>query len=362
VGLIVIRKVALVIALSFLFSGGQSKDSASLECPSSEASQFTWLGPSDSYSYLSMANAVSRDGRVVVGYANSNNNVWAFRWTAEEGIHNLGPSEAELSAATAVSADGSVIVGYARNSHQEERALRWTIDEGAQDLGTLGGDFSYASAVSADGSVIVGHARKSDGRKTAFRWTADEGMQAIGLSPQEDENCFGRAVSADGRSVTGACISGNLQWRAFYWTVDGGTQTIGTLDGESTAVSDISADGRIVVGGTWDGEQSQAFRWTVAEGMVKINYLKDEAHGISSISADAHVMLIAGDLGEGIGSRGRYFLGTGSEAVYDINELYAHLLKEDEFIIFVRGLSPDGCYIVGQAMNRWRDEAFLLRR
>src|ERR1041384_1503323 len=69
--------------------------------------------------------------------------------------------------ANGVSGDGSVIVGWDAG---RGAAVRWTIDGGIENIGPPSGG-SIAFAVSADGNVIVGELGSA-----AFRWTRSDGM------------------------------------------------------------------------------------------------------------------------------------------------------------------------------------------
>jgi probable HAF family extracellular repeat protein len=69
------------------------------------------------------------------------------------------------SLANGVSADGSLVVGYAEDSTGAYQAFRWTNDGGMQSIRDMliargldlsGWDLRQAQAVSADGSTIVG--------------------------------------------------------------------------------------------------------------------------------------------------------------------------------------------------------------
>ena len=127
--------------------------------PSAPAASFRGLGDLPGGNFLSLAMAVSADGRVIVGYAASTNGLEAFRWTAATGMVGLGDLSGGTfsSFAWAVSADGSVVVGYSRASSGNE-AFRWTQATGMVGLGDLPGGsfFSTANGVSADGQVVVG--------------------------------------------------------------------------------------------------------------------------------------------------------------------------------------------------------------
>src|SRR5437762_5932867 len=77
------------------------------------AASFQSLGGVAFGSFLSAANAVSADGKVVVGQFHSTSGYEAFRWTAATGLVGLRdlPGGSFYSEASAVSADGSVIAG-----------------------------------------------------------------------------------------------------------------------------------------------------------------------------------------------------------------------------------------------------------
>jgi len=152
---------------------------------------------------MSVANATSADGGVVVGtaelgYANGQTGAVAFRWTATTGMVSLGTLSGDhLSYGTDVSDDGDVVVGASRLTFLPARtccipatrdvAFRWTPATGMQSLGYLPGlNNSLATAVSGDGRVIVGHGFGIDDAgnpvadsQRAFRWTGANGMQTV---------------------------------------------------------------------------------------------------------------------------------------------------------------------------------------
>lgn len=145
--------------------------------------------------FASYATGVSADGAVVVGHGTTANDglPHAFRWTEAGGMVGLGTLPGEdnpYSRANAVSADGRVIVGGSSSTGFE--AFLWTKTDGMIGLGDLtpgSGFSSEALAVSADGSVVVG---LSEGVNVilgptgtvfsapgAFVWDATHGMRSI---------------------------------------------------------------------------------------------------------------------------------------------------------------------------------------
>jgi uncharacterized membrane protein len=121
----------------------------------------------------SFANAVSAEGRVVVGsaYDPLQEHQRAIRWTAKTGVEALPSPEGSLEEeATGVSRGGEVILGYYSIGYS--RACFWT-DEGVRDLqdylvteaglDLTGWTLYRAVAVSADGQTLVGFGRDPGG-------------------------------------------------------------------------------------------------------------------------------------------------------------------------------------------------------
>jgi probable HAF family extracellular repeat protein len=133
----------------------------------------------------SLANAISADGRVVVGYAfTADFGISAFRWSANEGFVLLGDLPGvqgpPTSQALGVSGDGSVIVGNGNSSANNfnGEAFVWDFGgmrplksalESAGATGLSGWQLWWATGVSADGQTIVGYGRNPQGRVEAFR-------------------------------------------------------------------------------------------------------------------------------------------------------------------------------------------------
>lgn len=146
---------------------------------------------------------VSADGSIVVG-GSSLPYPWRFgsfhavRWTPS-GIQDLGAlSKDGDSMAAAVSADGSIVVGWSSYSDSGWHAFRWTATEGMQDLGV-----GMAHDVSRDGSVVVGESYNH-----AFRWTASSGMQDLNVVYAELLRDGSMLITANGISPDGRFIVG----------------------------------------------------------------------------------------------------------------------------------------------------------
>ena len=166
---------------------------------------------------FSESKGISRDGTTIVGVSQSGGPFGGpaegFVWTAANGMRslptlpnaNIPDTEAE-----AVNRDGSVVVGVGNSSDGRSHAIRWT-SAGAQDLGLLpSGRGSVAYAVSDDGSVIAGSATVGS-NMIAMVWMQPLGMVRLrdylagqGVSVPAGvliTTCY--AVSGDGRTFAG---------------------------------------------------------------------------------------------------------------------------------------------------------------
>lgn len=155
------------------------------------------LGVSDE---RSGANAVNANGKVVVGWSGviNGSTKQAFRWVSTDAnpagtMTGLGYLTGSVvgtrkSVANAVSGDGAVVVGYSSfdAAGQNSAAFRWTSDTGMLSvsdwLGSTGGvvpaglTLTTATGVSDDGKVIVGIGTR-DGAEEA--WMAIDGKSLV---------------------------------------------------------------------------------------------------------------------------------------------------------------------------------------
>jgi len=228
----------------------------------------TLAGGTESY-----ATATNSNGAVVVGRSESGapNNWHAIRWTSA-GLEDLTTTSGSdfsgsFSGAYGVSGDGSIVVGVAeRASGSSARsAFRWTAADGMKDLGYLPtGDDSFARAISSDGTTIVGEANAFNGgafQSRAFRWTQGGGMQSLGtLTGGTASQAY--AVNANGSVVVGTANLSDNSTRGFRWAEASGMQTVEDwLRGYGANIAQdmtrnatgVSADGNIVIGETQTG-------------------------------------------------------------------------------------------------------------
>jgi probable HAF family extracellular repeat protein len=226
----------------------------------------------------SCATAVSHDGRVIVGYSDSDQGLWeAFRWTEATGMVGLGflPNDRK-SQATAVSADGSIVVANSADTVGHEQAFIWDQMHGRRSLRDMltaeGLDLSAwtyltASAISDDGRTIVGFGEHPGGRREAwvatiepfpflvrasgFRTTvAHSTMGGHDLANLYDssgnDNFYGNGVSA--RLYDAAMAAYLLDLRSFQ-KVD----VFGTT-GTNTRTLVLPIDYALAFHGTWTGD------------------------------------------------------------------------------------------------------------
>jgi len=179
-----------------------------------------------------MATAISGNGNFAVGWGGhaTGGSSRALRWNLSdittagtatpEDLGTLGGPDAQ---ADAVSRDGRVVVGYSSlidsfGSH----AFRW-VEGGTggvsgnpqmQDLGTLGGMTSRAMAVSGDGAVVVGWSEVPETSFFhAFRWTEATGMVSVADWLAANGVSVGSRVltEANGISDDGIVIVGQME-------------------------------------------------------------------------------------------------------------------------------------------------------
>lgn len=207
--------------------------------------------------------------------------LWTTISQAQQLIWLEMPPGGQLSNATDVSADGRYVVGWVVFGPLVEHAVRWDVSTGqVQDLGTLGGNRSYATGISADGRFVVGYSTKTEdfyADYSAFLWDAQTGkMQELPSLPNAVAGGTSEAsdISADGRFVVGQADDSLGNTKAVLWdTQTGEVRELGSLSKSSFVdwnVADaISPDGNFVVGrATGPDGNPHAVLWNVRTGKV----------------------------------------------------------------------------------------------
>jgi uncharacterized membrane protein len=319
---------------------------ASLNSAAMAAPQIRWLNhPSGG---VSDAGAVSADGSVVFGSYHETN---LFRWSETTGMQGLGTIPGHnWPGPVDVSGDGLTTITHSENGINIWSSYRWTAASGLVPLSTLGGPVhSMVTGISHDGSVIVGRdttgSTQNEVFERPFRWTAAGGTQYLpGLSGAATD------VSADGSVVVGytydAAMGGTTGGKR--WTFSGDTVTETPLD---FFPDRVSADGQSIVGFPEQG-WGQAVRWTQQHGTVPLNSGGSEFTWITGISGDGSTIVGFNDAGyhyraliwdQALGVRdlkeelvNRYGLDLTGVAL-----IYAFAISEDSQTIVGYGEGPD---------------------
>jgi uncharacterized membrane protein len=201
---------------------------------------------------LGFATAVSGDGRIVVGGgyydtrpADTCASFSAFRWDESSGYTLLGSLSGLASRADAISADGRVIVGYeeATSGPVAINGAKWV--DGREEIirGPLG-PVGFARAVNRDGTLIAGTACTPDlpnQPPNAFAWTAAGGVQCYPVEAPVwvrwargfNYNTYIYAVSDDGR-----VMGGDIQ----FDVAAGDEESVLWFDGEPVFLRDYLRD------------------------------------------------------------------------------------------------------------------------
>lgn len=261
----------------------------------------------------SVANAISRNGLVVVGQADADNRIYATatiwsgnNWQTKTNLGTLKTDNSGISAVYAVSGDGSIVVGSAENTASENRAVVWSGKNWGTktDLGTLKSDNSgnsYATAISDDGSVVVGQADSYNGKYHATVWSGSGWGTKTDLGTLTDDNSgssHANTANGDGSVVGGWADNDNGDSRATVWSGSGWqTKTdLGTLkadnSGDSTVLG-ISADGRFAVGQAEnDNNDFHAVVWNLRNlNNARPTDTANTRTSLSLLSADTAAML-----------------------------------------------------------------------
>jgi probable HAF family extracellular repeat protein len=185
-------------------------------------------GISDFRGPYSRGTGISADGRVVVGNSTSaaaydvdvtfgtvQYSTEAFRWVEGAGMVGLGDllGGDYGSEANAVSGDGRVVIGSSAVA-SGSAAFRWTAETGMVEIGGLfPGGFSTVNAVSFDGSIIVGSSATNDEfDRAAIIWDDHNGVRNLKDVLQSDYglNLTGwTLIDAVDISDDGLTIAGN---------------------------------------------------------------------------------------------------------------------------------------------------------
>jgi len=183
---------------------------------------------------LSGSFGASDDGKVIVGLAWDGCRIArAFRWEESTGMVDLGSTNSRSSRANEVSGDGRVVVGWQESEQGFRQGAKWI--DGRQELilNAAGRVVGEARAANRDGSIIVGQGCDAFNPNpahpdalAAWKWTASGGarcfvMDRPRLLPDLPYITMMMDTSDDGRVVGGAYSFG-LDSEALIWIDDQG--------------------------------------------------------------------------------------------------------------------------------------------
>jgi uncharacterized membrane protein len=231
--------------------------------------------------------------------------LWRSVWREGSGVEELDLSRAgfEYGAANAMSSDGRVIVGLSGNGHPRLddlaslEALIWTEADGARGLGPLPDGYSDSEAwgVNHDGTVVIGSLYDDTQpprtwiypwAHRSFRWTEGGGYEVLENPGDSCEITKAHLISRGGSVVVGRCSpqAGSVPVYptivAVRWTEEGG-EHLGWLPGRPawSVPSAMSARGSVIVGSGLrrfrpiNRTRDVAIVWTEATGWRKIEGL-----------------------------------------------------------------------------------------
>ncbi len=262
-------------------------------------------------------SGASGDGGVICGTTTSTGSgtqYLACRYSDATGVVPLSdftsdpplPGERDASSGDAISRDGRTVVGVGRYGSEAGAAL-WR-EDGVIDI--AGPPRSLAVAVSGDGRFVGGTEILNF---SAFIYDSAR-RQAVFIGPGSPAAAFLETISDDGTVAAG----GALGWR---WNATTGFRFLDALPDNQAprAVSAMSADGTVLAGGSRadTSTRSLAFIWRESLGSV---YLTDYLDSIG-VSYDAWVLKSV----EGMSADGRHLVGLGINPDGEVESWYAFL-------------------------------------
>ena len=313
---------------------------------------------------ISEANALSADGKTVVGTLRSGTFRGAFRWTSDEGFVDVGDLRVNsilgynYSQLHGVSDDGRIVVGSSSiDALRYNEAIKWTEGQGLVGLGDLPGGIhsSFAMAVSGNGHTIVGSAA-DENSDVAVRWTESGGLERL----PGGELHVAIGVSADGTVVIGSSFANPL---FIVRRRTPGSTPIGDLPGGevSNYPLDISADGTTVVGYSGSDIGGEAYRWTRETGIVGLGLLPGGISGSRATGVNADGSVIVGTAGSGDSHEEGYIWNERDGMISIRRLLIDHNVDVAGWILSRPvGISDDGLVILGNGYFEGRSIAWLI--
>ena len=251
---------------------------------------------------FSRAEAISQDGSVVVGSSRWDSlrghhaTVWSgSNWGTKTDLGTLKSDNSGESSADAISQDGSVVGGFAETENGSWHATVWSGSNWATktDLGTLKADnsgTSWVKAASSDGSVVGGQADNDNGERRATVWSGSNWSTKTDLGTLKSDNSGHSEVqglSADGNFAVGEAENDNGNYRrAVVWNLRGGraadtANTRASLSPLSADTASLLAQRARAAENLLGGCRADGGKFCYSAG-----YRRDIGHGASSRGAD----------------------------------------------------------------------------
>lgn len=169
-------------------------------------------------------------------------------------------------------------------------------------------DALSANDMSPDGRFIVGETDLDGDFLPDGTYIYDTVTEVMTLLPPEGGSAT--AVSDDGSVILGGMPDPQspdpqIGETAAMWTASTGWQSLGYLPNALDCPSrsngyELSGDGSVAVGLSWDGCSGRGFRWTQATGMQQLQVLAFGGNRASVVSADGNLI---GGFAQGTSSR-----------------------------------------------------------
>ena len=264
------------------------------------------------------------------------------------------------SQAAGLSADGRVVVGQAGGASGRE-ACRWILPGGPTSLGPADfGPFGdFASAASDDGSVLAvmrqAASQQAGGftRFAGYRFSDATGLVPLGDLPGGIESSTASDVSSDGSVLIGQSFDA-ASVVAYRWTQATGMQSLGDLPGGPLASNALamSGDGTVIVGHGNSAQGIEGWRWTAATGMVGLGDFPGGTveSSAESISRNGRFIVGFGRTAEGLMA----FRWTADTGLEPLGELLG-----GTFLSWAQVVSDDGERIAGRSETQAGHTAFF---
>lgn len=249
----------------------------------------------------------------------------AFVWRSGSGMIDLGVLPGAANSAAAAINNRGVVVGISEGAPATPpRAFRWSAADGMEDLGAFtSGLASFSSATALnDAGLIAGNSDTAALTRDAFVWTRAGGM--VDISAPGSGDAFPVAVGARGQVAGGFAGPGTgFLYHAFLWTRATGMVDLGTEGGTESGVTAMSPDAHVVGVINFGTDRQHAMSWTRATGMVDLGTLGGQQSRALGVNGKGQVVGSADDAS----GNSRAFLWTAKQGMVDLNRRLRHAPK-----------------------------------